>query len=369
MTAGDNTQSELIARAVELLTDEYLANSEFNSSFDGNEPLKLGRLELEKSKVLFWMDRAGYYESKSEWSNQTLRDRHQSCVDVLRSNEHVAPLRALAEGVKQRRIVPFVGAGLSQSMGLPLWGAALRRLHERVSSPLDPDISALVDAGSYLHAAQALATRSAVLTNNFIRTTYRVRQVAGPVTRLPELAHGCIVTTNFDDAIEEVFKLHKIAFDGYMHGTQQHNFFARLVRGQRCLLKLHGDADDPSSYVLTGTQYQEAYQSPIDFRRPLPKALRQIYISNSMLFLGCSLEQDWTMDLFGYVKNQGEYEIPNHYAILPKPQTFAEEQTKAARLLDVNIQPIWYPDAEHHFVEALLDLALDVAAGRLPLES
>jgi hypothetical protein len=35
-----------------------------------------------------------------------------------------------------------------------------------------------------------------------------------------------------------------LAFDGYIHGTQQHNFFSRLVRGQRCLLKLHGDADD-----------------------------------------------------------------------------------------------------------------------------
>ena len=201
----------------------------------------------------------------------------------------------------------------------------------------------LIDSGQYLEAAQLLADHDIVLTNNFIRTTYRVQSIDGPVILLPQVAHGCIVTTNFDDAIEEVYKRSNVAFDGYMHGTQHHNFFTRLVRGECSILKLHGDADDSQTYILTKTQYTKAYGGPLEFQKPLPKALRQVFISNSLLFLGCSLEQDRTLELFGRVKDQSEYEIPNHYAILPAPASPAAKQQKESNLLTLNIQPIWYP--------------------------
>jgi hypothetical protein len=277
----------------------------------------------------------------------------------------VPPFRELADAISRRRIVPFVGAGLSQPMDMPLWGQAMRKLHDRIHNPNDPAIAALIYAGRFLEAAQALADHSLVLTINFIRTTYRVQKVIGPVLLLPRIAHGCIVTTNFDDAIEEVWKREGLAFDGYMHGTQQHNFFSRLVRGQRCLLKLHGDADDPQTYILTRAQYLGAYEDPWNFQRPLPKALRQIFISNSLLFLGCSMEQDWTLDLFRQVKDQSEYEIPNHYALLPVPDGQPAKRQKETALLDLNIQPIWYPAGQHEFVERLLQLALDVADKRI----
>ncbi len=182
---------------------------------------------------------------------------------------------------------------------------------------------------------------------------------------LPFITDGCIITTNFDDAIEQVFKKKNIAFDGYMHGTQQHNFFSRLVRGQRCLMKLHGDADDQSSYILAQSQYNEAYGKPFNFKLPLPKALRQLYISNSLLFLGCSLENDMTLSLFHHVKQENDYEIPEHYAILPEPDSITVKKEKESRLLALNIQPIWYPDNKHEFVESLLLLAIDMAENRI----
>lgn len=105
----------------------------------------------------------------------------------------------------------------------------------------------------------------------------------------------------------------------------------------------------------------------MSFQRSLPKALRQIFISNSLLFLGCSLEQDWTLDLFRRVKQQGEYEIPNHYAFLPTPDNAQRKQQKETELLDLNIQPIWYPATKHECVKQLLSLAIDVANKRIAL--
>src|SRR3569832_1120470 len=82
----------------------------------------------------------------------------------------------------------------------------MRSLHDRIHKPNNPEISALNDQGRYLEAAQALADHSSVLTNNFFRLFFCVQKVVGPVLLIPCIAYGCIVITNFDDAIEEVFK-------------------------------------------------------------------------------------------------------------------------------------------------------------------
>jgi len=369
VSSADKREDPLVREAIRLLNDEYEASKDFNESFDADEPIRIGRLEFPKSRALFWLDRDAYYEAQDDWLDNVLQEQHDSCVRLLRQNGHLTPFRELAEAISKQRIVPFVGAGLSEPLDMPLWGAAMRMLHDRIHNPNNPGISTLIEQGHHLEAAQALADHSPVLTNNFIRTTYRVQKLAGPVLLLPKVAHGCVVTTNFDDAIEEAFKREQLAFDGYMHGTQQHNFFSRLVRGHRCILKLHGDADDPQSYVLTRAQYLAAYEDPVNFQRPLAKALRQIFISNSLLFLGCSLEQDWTLDLFRRVKQQSEYEIPNHYAFLPLPASVQRRQEKEAALLDVNIQPIWYPATEHAYVEKLLLLSVDVANKRIALKT
>ena len=368
----DKQQKHLVEEAVRVLGDQYESNAAFNKYFDGNEPLSIpspqgevGQYQYERSKVLFWVDREAYEDERIAWDNKSILELHQDALMLIRNNGHAAPFRHLVDAVTRQRIVPFVGAGLSKPMNMPLWGEALKTLYRRLPNLNDPHCTTLIDSGRYLEAAQILADHDAVLTNNFIHTTYRVQSIAGPVVLLPRIAHGCIVTTNFDDAIEEVYKRSHVAFDGYMHGTQHHNFFTRLVRGERSILKLHGDVDDSQTYILTKTQYTQAYGESLEFQKPLPKALRQIFISNSLLFLGCSLEKDRTLDLFRRVKDQSEYEIPNHYALIPAPDSPAVKQQKESDLLALNIQPIWYPDSKHEFVEKLLRLVIDVAEKRI----
>jgi len=369
MSTDTRREDQLIREAIRLLNDEYERGQDFNDSFDVDGPLRIGGFEFPQSKALFWLDKEAYYEAQQTWVSESLHQQHERCLQLIKVNAYNTPFRELADSIARQRVVPFVGAGISQTMEMPLWGAALRSLHDRIHKPNDPAISALIAQGRYLDAADALAKQSRILTDNFIQTTYRVQKVIGAVLLLPQVTHGCIVTTNFDDAIEQAFRLRDIVFDGYMHGSQQHNFFSRLVRGHRCLLKLHGDADDPQTYVLTKSQYIEAYEEPLNFQRPLPKALRQIYISNTLLFLGCSLEEDWTLDLFKTVKQQCEYEIPHHYAFLPTPYSPQKKQEKEAFLLELNIQPIWYPTDEHAYVEQLLALVIDVARNRISLET
>lgn len=309
MSGPEKQQNHLIGEAIQLLNEEYESSQQFNEDFDGDDPFRMGTLEFPKSKVLFWLDRESYDDVRSTWEDDTNQAKHQEATELLRSNGSVVPFQDLIDAVQRGRIVPFVGAGLSKPIGMPLWGESLTQLLGRLPGADTPPISALIASGSYHEAAQMLAQHDSVQTTNFIRTTYRAQKInlAGPMLLLPRFAKGCIVTTNFEDAIEKTYELNGVEFKAYMHGTQEHNFFQRMVRGDRCLLKLHGDAENDATHILTKDQYTSAYGDPFDFRKPLPKALRQIYISQSLLFLGCSLDQDWTLELFKKAKEQDEY--------------------------------------------------------------
>lgn len=374
MSDTEKPHKDLLAEAVRILGNQYDANADFNEFFDGEEPLSLpsprpdvGEYQYERSKVLFWLDREAYDDERTAWENDTRQARHTEVTALIRAQGLVAPFQDLLSAVERGRVVPFVGAGVSKPMGLPLWGEALRKLLDRLPNANIDAIQAEIDAGRYLAAAQALVEHDPVQVENFVRTTYRVQKIklAGPMVLLPRIAKGCVITTNFDDAIEQTYRGANVEFHAYMHGTQEHNFFPRLVRGDRCLLKLHGDADNPATHILTQAQYDNSYGNPFDFHKPLPKALRQVFVSQSLLFLGCSLEQDWTLDLFEKAKQADEYAIPNHYAILPAPADAQAKQQKATRLLTLNIQPLWYPTDEHEFVERYLRLIVDVAERRI----
>ena len=374
MNDVEKPHRDLLAEALRILGNQYDANAEFNAFFDGEEPLSLpsprpdvDAYQYERSKVLFWLDREAYDDERTAWENDTYQARHKEVSELIRAQGLVAPFQYLLAAVERGRIVPFVGAGMSKPMGMPLWGEALKDLLGRLPGADVAGITAQIDAGQYLTAGQALVDHDAVLTTNFVRTKYRVQEIklGGPMVLLPRIAKGCVITTNFDDAIEQTFRGVNVEFQGYMHGTQEHNFFPRLVRGDRCLLKLHGDADNPDTHILTEAQYADGYGNPFDFHKPLPKALRQVFVSQSLLFLGCSLEQDWTLELFEEAKQANEYAIPEHYAIFPEPEGAQAKQQKAKRLLTLNIQPLWYPAGEHEFVERYLQFIVDVAEGRI----
>lgn len=365
-------EEALLGHAIDLLTARYEAQKAFNVYLDNDDPVLNGLSAYRRSKVLYWVDPEAYDADKLAWESDANETKHEDATNLLRGNACVAQFGDLLQAVERGRIVPFVGAGLSKPLGMPLWADALTQLLGRLPGADAIKIQPLIASGQYLEAAQELAAYDKVQTSHFIKTTYRASQLklkAGPLQHLPRFARGCLVTTNFDDAIEKTYEgaTHQgrpLDFKAHMHGTQEHNFFSRLVRGDRCLLKLHGDAESDVTHILTAEQYEQAYGKPFNFQKSLPKALRQIYISQSLLFLGCALEQDWTMELFKAARDSDGYQVPNHYAIVEAPSDVQLKQQKETRLLDLNIQPIWYLHGEHQMVECLVDLIADVAEKR-----
>lgn len=374
----------IVDKVEEALQAAYSSNQEFNGVLDEAEPLTIRSLRdpdheylVKVSDALYWVERDAYLDELEHWEGQCQVDQHVAATAFIKASDQQAVFLDLVDAVRIGRIAPFVGAGLSRACGYPMWGEALRKIAQKLEGIAVQDIEPLMAAYDYLHAAQVLHDAAAEQVRHFIKTEFRQRgAISGPVTLLPELANGCIVTTNFDTVIEDLFRGRGQALDGYMHGTQAgNNFVQRLLRGERCILKLHGDAGQGNTHVFTRSQYQAAYGEPFAFQNQLPRALRQIFISHSLLFLGCSLEQDKTLDLFKSVVDEAAFEIPDHFALLNEPSTAPERARKEARLLQLRIRPLWYAtpaDADgkpdHNLLEQILRLAIAVARRQVVFE-
>ncbi len=371
----------IVDKVEEALQAAYLSNQEFNAVLDEAEPLSFKSLRepeyeylVKVSDVLYWVERDAYLDELDHWEGQREVNQHEAATAFIKNSDQKAVFLDLVDAIRFGRIAPFVGAGLSKPCGYPMWDEALRKIAQKLNGLDVQDIEPLMAQYNYLQAAQVLHDAAAQQVQHFIKTEFRQHgAIIGPVTLLPELANGCIVTTNFDTVIEDLFRENGRPLDGYMHGTQAgNNFVQRFLRGERCILKLHGDAGQANTHVLTQEQYQEAYGGIGDetfaYQKQLPKALRQIFISNSLLFLGCSLEQDKTLDLFKSVVDDAAFDIPDHFALLNEPATQHERVLKEARLLQLKIRPLWYATSldaqdkpDHSLLEQLLKLAIAVA--------
>lgn len=376
-------------------------NSEFHAAINGDEPLMFKGLtqsihdvpnnySVEISDLLFWHDPVAYMDEMERWEGQLVKDQHAEMIEYLENSEQSAVFSKLIETIKKKRIAPFVGAGLSKPCNFPLWGEAIEKLvnklegvstsEQRATQPalayLD-EVKQHLSEQRYLEAVELLYTNSKTHVDSFVRNTFELSinlAISGPVELLPKICEGCIVTTNFDEVIETAFNTDRKPIEGYMHGTQtRHQFAAKLIQGERCILKLHGTVNDPETYILSEAQYNNAYgdNASFDYTRPLAKTLRQIFISHSLLFLGCSLEQDRTLGLFQDVVNSNAFDIPDHFALLPKPSDHEKYLAKEEMLQQAKIRPIWYQVindedgiSDHSGVEKLLILAIDSAAGR-----
>ena len=98
----------------------------------------------------------------------------------------------------------------------------------------------------------------------------------------------------------------------------------------------------------------------IHFDFPLPKLLRRLFTSYSFFFLGSSLSADRTIQTFMKVAQQeGQENLPHHYALLASPSDPAKKREIDQRLADAHISPIWFPEGEFQHIEDILRLLLD----------
>lgn len=276
----------------------------------------------------------------------------------------------------RNQLLPFVGAGLTAPV-YKGWNDALRELGKLLGdAEAEAELERLLQAGKPLEAAGFLEKQRG--GNNLLRDfigyfsleKYRNMPEAGrkrmAVQLLPLLFPCPVLTTNFDEVLEQVYLLRNGRNLPVLSPTSGNlRTQATQLRQSPCLFKLHGSVSDTladfDTLVFTPAQYDRHYAPG----SPVRQALADFLNRRSLLFLGCGLEKDRTVDVLRDCAAPGSV----HFAIL---DCEAERKNERLRELDkLHIRVIVYPKGEYDAVRVILEQLLQEtdpeAYPRLPL--
>ncbi|MDR0491742.1 MAG: SIR2 family protein [Oscillospiraceae bacterium] len=281
---------------------------------------------------------------------------------------NLSTLRDITDLIKNNRIIPFVGAGMSIDI-YGSWDSALRRIMDgHIFGQDAEDVQKLIDNGCYEDAAESIS-------ESLGETSFQDQVVAVfgetaitdetlgkmPVRYLPRLfQNSLVVTTNFDKVLEHAFLKEQYSFEekvvlSHLSGWQAE----RSQKGSlHYLIKIHGCVSAPDEVVMTKTSYSKLYR---EGSQPIAR-LRSILGGNKLLFIGCGLKEDRTVDLLR------EVGLGGHYAILEMNAEAGETAFKKRKLLmsnELKMHCIWYPKGEHHYVEDILEYICADITGQL----
>ncbi len=262
-------------------------------------------------------------------------------------------------------IIPFVGAGLSVFCGYLGWPGVLKELVKFIyDRNIQSDIGKMIDDGELLQAAQSIQNHyprmlkelQKIINYDKIKNCDNDKLYASAAYVLPYLFNdNFVMTTNFDRVLEEVYDRCHVKFGKVITPYELDLLTQSRQSNPHCLFKLHGDIGpeihDIERLVFTQTQYDKAYAND----GPLMQELPRWFENKTLLFLGCSLAKDRTMEVLQQVtsKNRGL----NHYAILAcSPDDISK---RCGELEELGISAIYYPDERHEAVRVILERLLE----------
>jgi len=315
------------------------------------------------SKAFYAGDKEAYDQAFKEYRerrrNEVLNERYlcEQFTDDHWFQRNVQRFDQLADSLKDGDVVPFIGAGISKAGGFPTWKEHLRG-QGRTAGIEPAHTEELLANGEYETVIGEIeANRGRDVFIQEIRDVFsRTGQIADITLLITELFTDTIITTNYDRLIEQ-------AFDTGAKDTFQ------IIDGMNPLddpdpnrvsiIKLHGDIKNPDRCILSKKQYDQAYgNGGIDLTRPIPKLLEYYYKNSSLLFLGCSLNNDRSIQVFRAIKQKlGDIVIPQHFTIEQAPETERELVVRNEYLLRLGITGIWFEKNQFEYIEGMLRLA------------
>jgi len=258
----------------------------------------------------------------------------------------------LVQAVRERRTILFVGAGVSQNLGLPSFSGLVDYLAHELG--FDPAI--FQTQGDYLALCEyyRLEKGSIGPLRSWMDRTWHegVNVRDSEVHRLiVELDFPVIYTTNYDAWLERAHEAHGA---GYVKVTNVGDL-ARAKPDVTEIVKFHGDFEEDDSIVLTESQYFER----LDFESPLDIKLRADLLGRSALFIGYSLTDINIRYMLYKLNRQWESaglggKMPKSFVFLTKPNSVQERVLSSRGVQPVVAEKDNPGDALRDFLKSLL---------------
>jgi hypothetical protein len=219
----------------------------------------------------------------------------------------------LVNALREKRVILFVGAGVSRNLGLPSFDQLIDHLAKELG--FDPEIFRLF--GDYLSLAEYynLQKRTLGPLRSWLdREWHTGIDIAS--SRIHELMVKLkcplVYTTNYDRWIEIAHAHYGVAYKKVVNVGDMPNVDASSVQ----IVKFHGDFDDDNSIILTESSYFErlSFESPLDIK------LRSDVLGRAVLFIGYSLS-DINIRYMLY-KLHRQWETSGYAKVRPKSYFF-----------------------------------------------
>lgn len=340
-----------MSAALKLLFEEFVSfRMADGTPIDGD--VYIGETAFEPVDVLRG-DPTAYEAEYNAWIDEVwLPEQRERRAEILTVGANASRYEDLCAAMQRRQVIPFVGSGMSVPSGLPTWTGLLEKIRG-FTNVTTKELGALLKEFKFEEAVETLSQgANARLFNERIEHELRLREgepVSGALKLLPALFPGVVITTNLDQLLEAHYTKCGLTFEAILVGTSLGRF--RTVRrdGAGYLIKLHGDCCQVEGRVLRAGEYDEAYRVGSVVR----EELELLYRNNNLLFLGCSLGADRTINLVAEVATR-DSNMPRHYAFLQVPASQKHRRLRETFLTERGIFPIWYSDEHDTSLTCLL---------------
>jgi hypothetical protein len=195
-----------------------------------------------------------------------------------------ALLAALVRQIDARRVILFVGSGISAGLGLPTWEEFIGRLGPDVGFEPDDFLALSSDFRSlaefYRLEQGSLQALSGKMTADWQVSDEALR--TSPAHQLiVRLDFPVVYTTNYDPLLERAYRLAGRSFNKVVNARDIACSDTRLPT----IVKFHGDLADFGSMVLAETDYMRR----LSFDHPLDMKLAADAFGAAVLFIGYSV--------------------------------------------------------------------------------
>lgn len=279
------------------------------------------------------------------------------------------PATLVNEIVKERCVL-FLGAGVSASAQTPdgksppEWEEFLLEACSLVrDGGHRAAIEELIKKNKLLIALQAIKDKSNIaeyhhlLDKHFNHPDYRPSKLHKLIY---DLDARVVITTNFD----KIYEAYCHSFRGATNAFKTLNYTSKVLSDElrsntRLIIRAHGSINDINDMIFTRAEYHRAKREYSQFY----DVLRAIFLTNTVVFIGCGLDDPDIMLLLEEVRISGQSNKP-HYALVKEGKhEFLKKDWKTT----YNIEVLEYGPAHNDLVPDIENLVEQVIRQRAVL--
>lgn len=195
----------------------------------------------------------------------------------------------LYESIKDKKLLVFVGAGISKMAGIPLWkdivvktfsGPSIKKGTEYIAA-LNSEIISPLEALDKIKETNKRDVYSCFQTETSKLLKHDIYQKISSISKK-------IITTNYDNLIEHNTNIETI-------DTASTYSLQKIDQSDEFILKIHGTSSSIDNAIIFTDDYKKLYESDNGLAK---FQFEKIVSSHSCLFLGFSMSDNYIVKLF-----------------------------------------------------------------------